>query len=86
MESQPPPPRSLTQNFFIVLPNVDAVTDVTAGAQAQFSDIGGNLTAAQLEKEHLQRHRLAVQQMQRQADRLAADALRQIQNHRNEER
>jgi hypothetical protein len=35
MESQPPPPRSLTQNFFIVLPNVDAVTDVTAGAQAE---------------------------------------------------
>jgi hypothetical protein len=35
MESQPPTPGSLTQNFFIVLPNTGAVTDVTAGAQAE---------------------------------------------------
>jgi integrase len=35
MESQPPPPGNLTQNFFIVLPNAGAVTDVAAGAQAE---------------------------------------------------
>jgi integrase len=35
MESQPPPPGSLTQNFFIVLPNTGTVTDLTAGAQAE---------------------------------------------------
>src|SRR4051812_30758197 len=35
MESQPPPPGNLTQNFFIVLPNAGAVTDVAAGARAE---------------------------------------------------
>src|SRR5206468_10404009 len=35
MESQPPPSGNLTQNFFIVLPNAGAATDMTAGAQAE---------------------------------------------------
>jgi len=35
MESQPPSPGNLTQNFFIVLPNTGTVIDATAGAQAE---------------------------------------------------
>ena len=35
MESQSSAPRSLTQNFFIVLPNASAATGVAAGAQAE---------------------------------------------------
>ena len=35
MESQPPTSGSLVQNFFIVLPNTGAITDLTGSAQAE---------------------------------------------------